>query len=285
MDSPALAAFVAVADTDSFSRAADQLQLTQPAVSKRIAALEHALGARLFNRIGRRISLTEAGQALLPRARQLLADLDDAGRVVQNLSDRVAGRLHLGTSHHIGLHRLAPILRTFIHRYPEVDLQLRFMGSEAVCQAVDHGDLEVGVVTLPLEPPANLVVNKVWQDPLDIVVARDHPFSKKAGVSAAVLTRQPAILPGAGTFTRDLVERTLARSHVQARVTMETNYLETIKMLVTVGLGWSALPRTMLDKELHAVKVSGVTLNRALGTVHHRERVLTNAATALLELF
>src|SRR5690625_1031991 len=108
LDTQSLQAFLAVAESDSFSRAAEQLHLTQPAVSKRIATLETQIGARLFDRIGRRVTLTEAGQILLPRARQILIMVDDSRRALTNLEGQIAGSLTLATSHHVGLHRLPP---------------------------------------------------------------------------------------------------------------------------------------------------------------------------------
>ena len=111
MDLNSLNTFIAIAETGSFSEAGERLHLTQPAVSKRIAALEQQLNARLFDRVGREVNLTEAGRALLPRAYQLLNVLDDTRRALNNLTGEVSGRLVLATSHHIGLHRLPPLLR------------------------------------------------------------------------------------------------------------------------------------------------------------------------------
>ena len=149
MDFANLQAFVAVAEQRSFSRAAGQLFLTQPAISKRIAGLEEELGSPLFDRIGHQVQLTEAGRALLPRARRLLRDLEDSRRAIRNLSGQIAGQLSVGTSHHIGLHRLPAVLRHYTAAYPTVELDLQFMESEQVCHGVLHGDCELGVVTLP----------------------------------------------------------------------------------------------------------------------------------------
>lgn len=113
MDLANLSAFVAIAGHGSFSSAAEALHLTQPAVSKRIALLEAQLSARLFDRLGRQVVLTEAGLALLPRAQRILAELDDTRRVLEHLGAAVGGRLSLATSHHVGLHRLPALLRRF----------------------------------------------------------------------------------------------------------------------------------------------------------------------------
>ena len=118
MDWASLAAFVAVAEHGGFSAAAGQLHLTQPAVSKRIAALEQSLQARLFDRLGRQVVLTEAGRALLPRARQMLAEAEAARRALQDLGQDIGGRLSLATSHHVGLHRLPALLRHFTALHP-----------------------------------------------------------------------------------------------------------------------------------------------------------------------
>ncbi len=284
MDINALQAFLAVAETASFSQAAERLFLTQPAVSKRISALEDELRARLFDRIGRQVALTEAGRALLPRAQRILAELEDSQRAIANLGGLVSGRLTFGTSHHIGLHRLPPILRLYTERFPEVELDIRFMDSEEACKAVEHGDLELGIVTLPQHPSPALAVRVVWDDPLAVVAAADHELTKKRKLTPATLADYPAILPAPGTYTRDVLEQALHPYGLQLRAALSTNYLETIKMLVSVGLGWSVLPRTMLSSDVRALKVDHLTLSRQLGTVHHRARTLSNAAKAMLDM-
>lgn len=285
MDTATLRAFLTVAKTRSFSQAAVQLHLTQPAVSKRVAALEAELNTRLFDRIGKQVTLTEAGQALLPRAQHILDEMADSRRALTNLSGKISGLLSIGTSHHIGLHRLPLVLRAFHIAYPDVELDLRFMDSEAACTAVARGELELGIVTLPLEPLNSLVMAPIWDDPLGVVVAPHHPLAKSQRVRPETLAQYPAVLPGQGTYTRAILERAFAPLGIQVPIRMSTNYLETLKMLATVGLGWSVLPQAMVHgKELHVLKLQGVNLHRTLGTVRHRARTLSNAAQALVEL-
>lgn len=284
LDITTLQAFLSVAETASFSRAAEQLHLTQPAVSKRIATLETGLNVRLFDRIGRKVTLTEAGRALLPRARRIVNELNDSRRALSNLSSEVGGRLSIGTSHHIGLHRLPPVLRRYTARYPQVQLDIRFMDSEAACQAVERGDLELGIVTLPLETPASLTSTRVWRDPLRVVVARDHPLARSKVLAAQVLCEHPAILPATGTYTRAIIDHGFAAAGAIPQVSLCTNYLETIKAMVAIGLGWSALPQTLIDAELRPLKVRGIALERSLGVVRHTARTLSNAAAALIAL-
>ena len=280
MDLTALQAFVAVARGRSFSRAADELFLTQPAVSKRIAALEEELRARLFDRVGRSVVLTEAGEALLPHARRVLAELEASRQAVADLRGTVGGRLRIGTSHHIGLHRLPPVLRSFAARYPEVELDLHFMDSEQACHAVERGELELAVVTLPRSPAESLATETLWPDPLALVAAPDHPLAARGRVELPDLAGHAAILPAPNTFTRRILADALRPHGLRLSVALETNYLETIKMMVSVGLGWSALPRTMLDGELLELAVPGLRLSRSLGLVRRVGRTPGNAARA-----
>ncbi len=284
MDIANLRAFVAIAESASFSTAATQLHLTQPAISKRLAALETSFDARLFDRIGRSVTLTEAGAALLPRAQRILAELDDSRRALSNLSGHVGGVLRLGTSHHIGLHRLPPTLRSFVARYPDVELDLHFMDSEAASHAVETGHLELAIVTLPPEARPSLDLIAIWDDPLAVVCAPEHALALRKRVQLSDLADYPAVLPASSTYTRQIAETAFAELGLQLRSSLSTNYLETIKMLVSVGLGWSLLPLTMVDAQLRALPVRQLRLTRTLGAVHHRERTLSNAARAMIEV-
>lgn len=284
IDLNALVAFVAVASEGSFSRAAANLYLTQPAISKRIAALEQDLGAPVFDRIGRGIALTEAGRALLPRARDILQGVDACRRVVADLSGTVSGPLKIGTSHHIGLRRLPPLLRHFTRAYPAVDLDIRFMDSEQVCAAVAEGMLELGVVTLPLSPAPQLRAEPLWDDPLVVMLAPDHPLAGMTPLSPEALAAHPAILPEADTYTRMLIEQAFAQRGLKLKVRLQTNYMETIRTMVAVGLGWSLLPRTLAGPDLIAVEVPPIAVRRQLGLVIHQDRTPSHAVSAFRAL-
>jgi len=281
----ALATFVAIAEHGSFSRAAEFLFTTQPAVSKRLKALEDQLGVTLIDRLGRGIRLTEAGETFLASSRRILADVQASREEVRALSGAVGGRLRLGTSHHVGIHRLPPVLKAFTQAHPDVDLDLLFMDSEQACAAVADGRLELAIVTLPDRPDASLETTLVWPDPLRIVTAPDHPLQGRGSnptVTPTELARHPAVLPARGTVTRTILLEALARFDVTVETSLETNYLETIKMMVSVGLGWSALPASMIDGGVAALPMEALTMLRRLGAVTRRGRTPTRAAGALL---
>ncbi len=283
MDIQNLQAFIGVSETGSFSKAAESLFITQPAVSKRITALEQALNVQLFDRLGKQVKLTEAGQALLPSARRILAELDESRRIIANLNGKIGGALRIGTSHHIGLHRLPPVLRSFTAAYPGVDLDIHFMDSEEACDAVLRGELELAIATLPSTPPEKLNTHLIWHDPLDFVVADQHPLASKSEISINDLIQHPAILPSQSTYTRSLLEQELGLATSKLHIALETNYLETIKMMVSIGLGWSVLPISMLSADLKTLYLPGFDIQRKLGVAYHRQRTLSNAAQALLD--
>lgn len=284
MDTQLLQAFAAVAEHGSFSTAAEQLHLTQPAVSKRVALLESQLGCSLFDRIGRQTTLTEAGRALLPHAQLVLQELRAARRHIQDLRGGVTGLLSMGISHHMGLHRLPEVLQRFSQQYPDVRLDIDFLDSEEAYERVLLGEVELGVITLAPEEKPSLQQTPIWRDELVVTVSRHHPLAAQQRVGARALSQYRAILPGLNTYTGRIIKALFEQQQLPLDVSMSTNYLETIKVMVSIGLGWSVLPKTLLDENLCGLALAGQKLTRNLGVVTHRERSLSNAASAFLEL-
>lgn len=284
MDTHNLKAFVLVAESGSFSLAAEKLHLTQPAVSKRIALLEEQLGSGLFDRIGRNITLTEAGRALLPHARAVQQELAAAQQSVRDLAGEVAGQLRIATSHHIGLHRLPPILSEFSRAFPAVHIDIDFMDSEQAYELIMQGKAELAIVTLAPSEEASLITLPVWPDPLDFMVGTQHPLAQIRDLDLTTLSEHPAIMPGLNTYTGQIVARLFNQHHLTLRVSMATNYLETIRMMASVGLGWTVLPRSMRDDTLATLQVAGTSIERTLGIVYHRGRSLSRAARAFIDV-
>ena len=279
-----LEAFLTVADGGSFSRAAERLHVTQPAVTKRVQALESALSCRLFDRVGRRIYLTDAGRVLRPRAEALLRGLADTRRELRDLDRRVAGELGLATSHHVGLHRLAPALRAFTRRYPDVQLDIRFEDSEDAHDLVRRAETEIAVVTLNPKGDPELDSRVLWEDPLVFVASEEHELARERDLSLARLAAAQPVLPGRTTYTGRIVLEAFADAGFNVRPNLATNYLETIAMLVGIGLGWSVLPRSMIKPPLVVLEVDAPPLKRSLGCVTNPRRSLSNAAQAFQQV-
>lgn len=283
MDTQNLKAFLTVAAQGSFSQAATLLHLTQPAVSKRVAALEEELGQALFHRINRRVELTPAGVLLQQRATAILQALEEARQALADLDGEVSGELRVATSHHVGLHKLPPVLHEFVHRYPRVNLQFEFLDSEIAYQRVAKGDCELAVVTLGPTPHPLLTERTLWPDPLVFVASKALFHTSTANITLEHLSRLPAILPDVSTYTGRLVKACFDEHGLPLNITMATNYLETIKMLVSVGLGWSLLPQTLLDDQLMVLDLP-LVISRDLGVITHPKRTLSNAGRAFLDL-
>ena len=150
---------------------------------------------------------------------------------------------HLARYQHHTAARLPPVLRRFSREYPDVKLDIHFIDSEEAWEAVLHGDLEMGVVTLPPQPDPRLHSQAVWQDPLVFMAAPEHPLARLHRVTLETLTGYSAILPSPVTFTRRIVESLFEEQALTLNISMSTNYLETIHMMVSIGLGWSVLPK------------------------------------------
>ena len=282
MDIQNIRAFLMVAETRSFSRAAEKLFLTQPAISKRIATLEYSLDCQLFDRLGKSIQLTQAGQALVPSYQRILSEINETKRIISTLRSQVSGHLKFGTSHHIGLHRLPPILKRYTNQYQQVELDIQFMDSEQAAALILKGDIELALITLPDAIENHLSTIPVWTDTMYCVVAKDHDLAKQKNVSIKQLSEHGVLLQAQSTHTRDIIDQAL-KLNTNIKIIMESNYLETIKAMIQNGLGWGVLPESMIDNSLHRLNIKGVKMERHLGVLLHASRTLSSSASALLE--
>lgn len=279
-----LITFIKVAETKSFSEAALALFVTQPAVSKRIAALESSLDVKLFDRIGRQVILTEAGTRLLPKAQQIANDLQDIKHSMTLQSKDISGELKIATSHHIGLRRLPNTLQRFQQNFPNVQLEIDFTQSEDAYQQVLKGEVEIGVITLTNKEEPLLESIPIWSDPLTCVVSQNHPLSQANVIDLAELAQYPCVLPNENTFTRQIAEQVFGKQGLKPNVRMNTNNFETLSMLVHIDWGWSLLPSTLVDEELHVLNFPDLNVERKLGSIHHKQRTLSRAALAFIAL-
>jgi len=277
-------AFLAIAELESFSLAAERLHITQPAVSKRIRQLESSINAPLFDRIGKRSILTPDGKAFKPHAERILQELQSFRSALSQQQATPSGSLSVATSHHVGLHRLPQTLRNFKIRYPRVDLDLHFMDSEDACVAVANSELELAIVTLPEHTDERLICEPIWIDQLVVVMAADHPLARNTALTTESLLEHPTILPSIGTFTRKIINNLFAGDQKQLNIILETNYLETIKVMVSANLGWSILPESMVDSTLVRHSLLGLDIRRPLGIVTRQHRTLSLSSSAMIEL-
>ncbi len=283
MDTGQLKALIAVAECQSFSKAAEELHLTQSAVSKRVATLESDLGVILFERFGQRIQITDVGKTLLMDARDVLEKIEQMHAHSDMSKQQITGKLRIATSHHIGLHRLPPILQGFVQKYPDVQLDMHFTDSEIAYEAVSQGECDIAIATLPQQANPSIRMMSLWQDELTVMFANNHPMSQYNELSADILAQYPAILPNKDTFTRRIVDQVFSDNGISYQLAFSTNYLETIKVMVEAGLGWSVLPSIMQTETLTVRCLPTQQLTRQLGVMVHKNKVMTPLLKAFMQ--
>jgi DNA-binding transcriptional LysR family regulator len=286
--------FVAVAETGSFRAAARRTGVSQPAVSQAVAALEAELGELLFDRLGRRISLTPAGRTLLDPARRAVADFDALGGVLERESGVVRGRLQLGTTDVASIYVLPRVYRAYRRRHPGAELSVRVEGTESLLRQLHDGALEIAIVTItaghlqaPL--PAGFHAEPLYRERLEFVVSGRHALAGQRGLTLARLAEEPLITFKEDSITRQAVDARFLEEGLAPRVAMEMSSPEAIKKLVEVGLGVSVLPVRSISGEVRSgslavLPVRGERLTRVLGVVRDPRRTPSAAAAAFLEL-
>ena len=284
MNIDALKTFLLVAEQSSFSGAAARLQITQPAVSRRIATLEEELAVQLLDRADKTVSLTEAGRTLVARARLILEEIERTRELLQQETSEISGKLLLVTNHHIGVWRLPALLKTFSQRFPEVSLELQFLDSEAAARSVADGEAELALVTLPPARLAKCEYLKVWDETLSFVTAREDTLLRETSLNMETLARYPAVLPDMTTLTGRIIRQAFSRRGLTPKVSSSTNYLETLKMLSSIGMGWTLIPDSMVDSSLTVIDVNEPSPTRALGFMYLKHRTLSSGSRAFIQM-
>ena len=283
MNLAAFDAFVKVMETGSSSIAAEHLFITQPAVTKRIHSLEDYFGVKLFESAGRGIQPTHAAHSLLPKVKIWLNELGEIHYTLSHEQAQVQGRLKIGTSHHIGLHHLAEPLKRFVQQFPQVTLDVHFVDSEQAHEQVLAGELELAFLTLPPRGDDRLNYLTIWHDPLVFVAAPFHALAQQQQLHLEDLIAYPSLLPAAHTYTSQIMLAEFEKKGLKPQISMGNNPLESIRMLVSIGLGWSVLPKTLLNHELVQLDLN-LKLNRQLGMVWHPARIQSKAAAQLIQM-
>lgn len=158
------------------------------------------------------------------------------------------------------------------------------MDSEDACLGIANNELELAVVTLPEATDDRLECEPVWVDQMVVVMATDHKLANSEEIDALALLDHPAILPSIGTFTRKIIDGLFTDTRDRLNIALETNYLETIKVMVSANLGWSILPSSMADSSLVGRRLRGLDVQRPLGIVTRRHRTLSLSSKAMIEL-
>ncbi|MFG2870646.1 LysR family transcriptional regulator [Streptomyces sp. NPDC048338] len=241
-----LVTFEKVAAVLSFTRAAAELKYAQSSVTSQIRSLESSLGVELFERLGSRIRLTEAGERLLPYARRII-ELTEEARAAVTEAEEPAGTIAVGTMESLTSYRLPPLLELFHHRYPQIRLTLRPTLGDETRQALRQGTYDLGFLMEPETEHDGLESEVLAAEPLVLVASRRHPLAGRTGLTSADLAAAQLVGTEPGCPYRDLFERELRH---WAPPFMEFGTIEATKRGVTGGLGIALLPRIAVGEEL-----------------------------------
>jgi DNA-binding transcriptional LysR family regulator len=271
-----LAVFHAVAQTGSMTLGAGRLDISQPAVSKQVQDLERALGTHLFDRVGRRVRLSQAGEILADYARRLFALANEAEEAMADVRAVGRGRLVIGASTTIGTYLLPGVLAEFARRHPRVELLVHIENTEQVHRRLAGHELDVGL-TEGLVENEGLVAEVFHRDELVLIAARGHRLADQARVSLSAVREEPFILREPGSGTRAVEERALASLKVPVRAVMALGSTEAIKRVVAAGVGLAIVSRLAVDAEcsagtLSVLPIAGLRIERPLHLVRRKGR-------------
>lgn len=247
MDLRHLRYFVAVAEEQNFSRAAERLHMAQPPLSRQVKQLEDELGVRLFDRTGRGVVMTEAGQLFLEEARRLLVQADQVVRMVERLGNGEVGRLALGFVPSASNSTLPPLLRLFSERFPNVELFLHEMKPHEVVQRLHGEQIDVGFLYLPFEDSA-LDCRTVSREPLVVALPETHPFIAEPEIDLRTLADEPFILPMGYQMPglhAQVMEVCRQAGFVPRAVQKEVWLMQTIVGLVAGSIGVALVPASL----------------------------------------
>lgn len=283
-----LETFRAVATALSFTRAAAALDYAQSSVTAQIQALEAELGVRLFDRLGRRVALTDAGERLLEYAERLLRLAEEARAALTN-GGEPAGTLTIGAPETVLTYRLPSVLQRFRTRFPRVRLLFRPTPNAELQRAIGEGVLDVGFGLGEPMQSRSLEAELLGTEPLAIVAAPEHPLAAAARVEPGQLQRETLLLTRPGCGYRALFLSTLAAEGAPPAGSLDFGSVEAIKQCVAAGLGIAALPRVAVaselgDGQLVALAWSGPALAVAIQLLWHPARAWSPPLRAFLEI-
>jgi len=287
MELYSLHVFHTVATERSFSRAAEKLLRTQPAVSLAVQRLEQELGEKLLDRSGKEVILTDAGGVVLEYARRFENLRKEMETALGELRDNAAGRLVIGANESTSLYLLRHI-QNYRRRYPRVKVEVRRSLSSRIPSQLLDGDLELGVISY--DPgDARLVETVIYTDRLAFVVSPEHRFAGRDSVSIRDLGMETFIAHSVFSPYRETVLREFQRHKVPLNMDVEMPTVETIRKLVQCNEGVAFLPRMCVEQELEQgvlceVKVEELEVERKIRLVYPGRRALSHAAAAFLEL-
>ncbi len=283
--------FLAIWETKSFSKAAEQVHLTQPTVSAHIKSLEEELGVRLFDRKGREVVPTKAAKRLLPMARQIVRLASQASEEMRRFAGQEGGSLEIGGSNIPGQYILPRLLGRFKQIHPDITIRLQIADTAAVIAAVESSTLELGMVGAVMDKK-RLVFLPCFSDELILAVPQGHRLYGRQQVDPAELLEEPFVIRETGSGTRATFEKSLSQQLgiqiSRLNIVAEMGSTEAIRQAVKAGVGLAVISGLAIKEDvesgrLHAARIEGLELKRNFYLVWHSMRTLAPITDAFKE--
>lgn len=282
-----VAAFVAVANLGSFSAAAEQINLSQPALSRRILKLEETLGVALLERTTRRVDLTTVGRDFLPKARRLLDELEASLLSVRAIAERRTGQVSIACVPTAAYYFLPEVIRVYNKEFPNIRIRIVDEGANIVLQSVINGEVDLGLNLLGSQEP-DIIFDPLLQDPFVLACRNDHPLATRTEVDWRDLAPYRFITVGRLSGNRLILDLGLAGLAWRPHWFYEVQHLSTSLGLVEAGLGVAALPRLAMPNHPHTVLVARPLVNpvltRTMGVIRRHGITLSPAARQFYDM-
>jgi LysR family transcriptional regulator, hydrogen peroxide-inducible genes activator len=275
--------FCAVAESGSFSRAAEHSHVSQPSLSQQILKLEGELGARLFDRLGRSVRLTEVGKTFLPRARAVLRELEAARGEVVESKESVSGQVAVGVIPTVAPYFLPPVLAAFAKLFPKATVAVLEEITPVLLERLRAGSIDIAILALPVRGHEFEVVPLITE-PLFAALPKNHRLARNSTVALRELRKEPFLLLRDGHCFRENAVAACDRARVSPQVVFESGQFSSLLGLVGAGVGISLVPAMAVDRraQVRFLRISDPASTRTIGALTLRGRSLTRAHQAFL---
>jgi len=281
--------FLAVARAKNFTRASETLHVSQSTLSQHVLELERELGVRLFDRLGRAVTLTEAGRLLEEHATRIATTLASVRRAIDELKGLERGSLVIGASTTPGIYVLPGLVAAFRRRYPGINVSLQIGNSQVIEERIRAAAVDLGVVGGHILGARERCVAAGLLDELLLIVPSRHPWAKRREVAPRELADVPLLMREQGSATRLVTEQTLRKAGVRFTTAMELDHTEAIKQAVMAGLGVAfvsmyAVSGEIMTRRLCGLRLKDLRIRRHFHVIHNEARTLTASGRAFMTL-
>jgi DNA-binding transcriptional LysR family regulator len=279
----------AIAEAGSFTAAGEKLHVSQSAISRQILMLEEELGEPVFHRVGRRIRITPAGDALLQLSHRVFQDLQDTIAGISDRQESLKGTLRVVGGMTVCLYVFPGLLAEIRRQHPHLELKISAGSTDKCIAQLRAGAADLGMLTLPVDSP-DLVTVPVLEEELLIVGDARHPLARKKKITPAELAAQPFVLFESGSNSRRVVDEFFVRHGIEPRIVMETENVEILKAMVRTGLGitiapYQAVAADVAHRRLFCSRIAGASLIRATGWVYPKMSRTPRTVSEVLNAF